>query len=381
MRICIISHESSAWGAVSCSIKKHRAVQSRFYSDPDEIPFSDCDLIAYVGFFPTTIVRKIQITAECRQRDIPNSVEYQFVRMLPHDDPAAPDCWEFIQLPAKQKNDPHTIRAASVSQAVFQEQAENLRQRGVKIDQFFLTPLLFCDQFFPGFDQYTPPRKQEIVNYFTTEQVPGFHEFIGECSQNQITDPILQINLFIAQQYFCAVDGKTNLYMNAGMLPENLRPSRCHTLKRINCVLCSLLLLCIGILAYRHFNHSWQTYSQLNSQNKVLLQQVRQLQKETLRVNQEIELLKHYYELNPGHPDLRPVLREISQKIPSYMWVDSFRFSNGVLELSVKSEKDDINFYKNLKEASCYKLVNLRKNRATQGKTEYSVSLKVEEAL
>lgn len=51
MRICIISHESSAWGAVSCSIKKHRAVQSRFYSDPDEIPFSDCDLIAYISFF------------------------------------------------------------------------------------------------------------------------------------------------------------------------------------------------------------------------------------------------------------------------------------------------------------------------------------------
>ena len=60
------------------------------------------------------------------------------------------------------------------------------------------------------------------------------------------------------------------------------------------------------------------------------------------------------------------------------MWIDSFRFSNGTLELSVKSEKDDINFYKNLKEASRYKLVNLRKNRATQGKTEYSVTLKVE---
>ena len=102
------------------------------------------------------------------------------------------------------------------------------------------------------------------------------------------------------------------------------------------------------------------------------------LQKEAQRVNGEIQLLQSYHELNPGHPDLRLVLREISQKIPSYMWVDSFRFSNGVLELSVKSEKDDINFYKNLKEASRYKLVNLRKNRATQGKTEYSVTLKVE---
>ena len=381
MRVCIISHESAVWGAVSCSIKKHRAVQSRFYSDPDEIPFSDCDLIVYVGFFPTTIVRKIQIPAECRQRDIPNSVEYQFVRMLPHDDPAAPDCWEFIQLPAKQKNDPHTIRAASVSQAVFQEQIENLRQRGVKIDQFFLTPLLFCDQFFPDSDKYAPPQKQEIVNYFSTEQVPGFEDFSRECAQNQIVDSILQINLFVARQFLCASNGKTNLYMSSGMLPENLRPSRCHTLKRINFTLCGILLLCIGIQTYRHINHSWQTYSQLKKQNKVLQQQVRQLQQETLRVNQDIELLKHYYEVNPGHPDLRPVLREVSQKIPSYMWVESLRFANGVLELSVKSEKDDINFYKNLKEASRYKLVNLRKNRAMQGKTEYSVTLKVEDVL
>lgn len=378
MRICIISHESSAWGAVSCTIKKHRAVQSQFYSAPDMIRFSDFDLIVYIGFFPTAIVREIQIPAECKQRDIPNSVEYLFVRMLPHGDPAEPNCWEFIPLPAKQKNDPHSIRAASVSPAAFQEQVENLQQRGVKIDQIFLTPLLFCDQFFPDAGKYAPPRKREIANYFSAEQVPGFHEFIGECSQNQIVDPILQINLFIARQYLCAVDGKANLYMNSGMLPEKLRPSRCYALKRINFALCSILLLCIGILASRHFNHSRQIYSQLKNQNKVLAQRVRMLQKEAQRVNGEIQLLQSYHELNPGHPDLRLVLREISQKIPSYMWVDSFRFSNGVLELSVKSEKDDINFYKNLKEASRYKLVNLRKNRATQGKTEYSVTLKVE---
>ena len=143
MRICIISHESSAWGAVSCTIKKHRAVQSQFYSAPDMIRFSDFDLIVYIGFFPTAIVREIQIPAECKQRDIPNSVEYLFVRMLPHGDPAEPNCWEFIPLPAKQKNDPHSIRAASVSPAAFQEQVENLQQRGVKIDQIFLTHFFF----------------------------------------------------------------------------------------------------------------------------------------------------------------------------------------------------------------------------------------------
>ena len=131
-------------------------------------------------------------------------------------------------------------------------------------------------------------------------------------------------------------------------------------------------------MTFKHFSYSYQIYSQLKTQNKTLSQRIRELQRETLRVNEEVQLLQRYDELNPGHPDLRPVLLEVTQKIPSYMWIDSFRFSNGTLELSVKSEKDDINFYKNLKEASRYKLVNLRKNRATQGKTEYSVTLKVE---
>lgn len=380
MRVCIISHEVSVWAGMTCLIKKGKAEQVCFYSCLEDIKFSDIDITVFAGFVTTTLVRDLQLPAESKVRDLPGSIEYQFIRQLPFDTNELP-YWEFIPFPKKSKADPYQIRVAAISACEFQKQVELLNQKGVKIDQFFLTPLLFCERFFPGADQYTPPRKREIANYFTTEQVPDFREFIRECTQNQITDPILQINLFIAQQYFCAVDGKTNLYMNAGMLPENLRPSRAHVLKRINCILCSLLLLCIGILAYRHFNHSWQTYSQIQQQNKVLLQQVRQLQQETLRVNQELELLKHYHELNPGHPDLRPVLREISQKIPSYMWVDSFRFSNGVLELSVKSEKDDINFYKTLKDATRYKLVNLRKNRATQGKTEYSVSLKVEEAL
>ena len=40
---------------------------------------------------------------------------------------------------------------------------------------------------------------------------------------------------------------------------------------------------------------------------------------------------------------------------------------------SVTSRRDKIGY-----SASRYKLVNLRKNRATQGKTEYSVTLKVE---
>lgn len=380
MRVCIISHEASAWAGMTSLIKKGKVEQVCCYSCLEDINFSDIDIIVFVGFVMTTVVRELQLPAESRMRDLPGSVEYQFVRQLPFDTTESP-YWEFIPLPRKSKVEPYPIRAAAVSVCEHQKQMELLNQRGVKIDQFFLTPLLFCDQFFPGSDKYAPPQKQEIVNYFSTEQVPGFENFSRECAQNQIVDSILQINLFVARQFLCASNGKTNLYMSSGMLPENLRPSRCHTLKRINFTLCGILLLCIGIQAYRHINHSWQTYSQLKKQNKVLQQQVRQLQQETLRVNQEIELLKHYYEVNPGHPDLRPVLREVSQKIPSYMWVESLRFANGVLELSVKSEKDDINFYKNLKEASRYKLVNLRKNRAMQGKTEYSVTLKVEDVL
>ena len=378
MRVCIVSNESSTWGALICSIKRRSAIQIQLFSDLHSIRFSDFDLVVYAGFLPATVVREFQVPAECKRHDIPNSVEYQFVRALPYEESTDLNYWEYIRLPVDSQDKSYCIRAAAVTQQPFQEQIESLQQLGIKIDQFYLTPLFFSEQYFPNANKYAPPRKQEIINYFATENILEFHEFIQECNLNQLSDPVIQINLFIAKQYLCSVNGKSDLYMSRNMQQAYLHPLRCHTLKQINLFLCSILLLVICIMTFKHFSYSYQIYSQLKTQNKTLSQRIRELQRETLRVNEEVQLLQRYDELNPGHPDLRPVLLEITQKIPSYMWIDSFRFSNGTLELSVKSEKDDINFYKNLKEASRYKLVNLRKNRATQGKTEYSVTLKVE---
>ena len=183
----------------------------------------------------------------------------------------------------------------------------------------------------------------------------------------------------MARQFLCAADGRMDLYMSPGMQTEELRPARCRTLTRINLFLSLFLIVCICALAARNFKQSWNVYEQLKRENQHLSRQIKDLQKKTLHANNEIQLLQRYDELNPGLADLRPVLQEISQKIPSYMWVDSFRFSNGMLDLSVKSEKDDINFFKKLKEGVCYKLVNLRKNRTSHGKTEYSVTLRVED--
>ena len=75
MRVCIVSNESSTWGALICSIKRRSAIQIQLFSDLHSIRFSDFDLVVYAGFLPATVVREFQVPAECKRHDIPNSVE------------------------------------------------------------------------------------------------------------------------------------------------------------------------------------------------------------------------------------------------------------------------------------------------------------------
>ncbi len=377
MRICVVSQEASVWAALTCSIKKHRAVQRIFCTDPGAVRYADCDLIVFTGFIGTTVVREFEIPGECRQRDIPGAVEYQFIKMLPYEDSSEKTAWEFLLFPRKKRNEPFSVRAAVVSATELSRQLEPLRQRDIRIDQVALTPIFFSKFLFSGAERYGPPRKQEIIRYFSSESVPGFDDFTKECVQNGILDPALQINLFITQYYFSHYHHDCVFYMNSEMNPEPLRPQRCIRLKRLNFALCAILLIVVVTLICRKFSFSYGVYSALATRNQELAQTVQKLQRENQKVNEDIQLLKRYYELNPGNSDLRPVLQEITRKIPSYMWVDSLRFSNGILDLSVKSSKDDINFYNNLKDATHYKLINLRKNRALQEKVEYSVTLKV----
>lgn len=375
MRVCFISSEDSLWASVTCTLGRKGALHTVFHTTLDSAGFTDCDQVVYSGFLPTAIVRDMTLPAGSRTKDFPAAIEYQFVRTQPLDATAS-KYWEYVQLSRKQKDAPFPIRAAAVSHTVYQERLEMLNQKGVKIDCFILTPLLFFDELFPGASESFPPTRENIKAYFQNTTNHDFAEFARQCNEHQIVDPTLQINLYMALRFFQTCDAGHALYMCPEMLPDQLRPARCRTLKRINFAFCAVLLLLIGWMAYQHFMQSYQTYSSLVQRNAALDKQVRQLQQETLKINSEIKLLQSYRDLNAGHPDIRPVLREISLKIPSYMWVDSFRFSNDTVELSVKSEKDDINFYGTMQEGNRYKLLNLRKNRGSQEQIQYSVTLK-----
>lgn len=168
-----------------------------------------------------------------KNKDFPTIIEYQFIRTLPWD---ATDSkyWEYVQLSRKQKDAPFPIRAAAVSHTVYQERLEMLNQKGVKIDCFILTPLLFFDELFPGASASFPPTRENITAYFQNTTNHDFAEFARLCNEHQIADPTLQINLYMALRFFQTCDAGRALYMCPEMLPDQLHPARCRTLKRIN---------------------------------------------------------------------------------------------------------------------------------------------------
>lgn len=181
-------------------------MQTALFHDLQQIHFPEFDLVIYTAFLPATVVRELQIPATCKRKDIPGSVEYQFVRALPLETDAE-SCWEFLRFHFSRENMSIPIRAAVVSTDVFQERLLELNQRKIQFDYFLLPQLVFDEHFFPGCKSCSPPRKQGILNYFNENAVPGFLEFKRECSQRQISDPAIQTSLFMARQLHIKTDG------------------------------------------------------------------------------------------------------------------------------------------------------------------------------
>lgn len=375
MKLCVIGAGGEQYTAFSFQLGRDNLPKTTVLGNPAELNYSSYDHVLLIGFFPTVITRDdIKIPRQIGRRDLTASVQYKFAHNLPVDPNDI--WWEYRVKNAQVQNTEYEICASSINKDEFAKQIAFLEKSGIKIDQCILTPLLISEDIFPGIGKFGSPVQENFFDYIQKEQSSEYGNFVRTLNAD-IPD---SVKLSFFAFYMFARASKANIgsiVSSEGMIPGSMRPERYKFLRKINLILMLFAIIFASVVLIERSNRSYAHYETLEQENSKLRQELKELQTQSFRLAEEEKLLKEYRDSNIGYAGFEELLLEITQKIPSYMWVKSFRLSGNTLELTVESTKDDVNFYNTMKSGKLYELKNLRKNKGRGDGFDYSVTLEL----
>ncbi len=342
MRFCLISSEMEHLTACSFAVGNFH-VSDLLFHEQAQLPFSTFDRVLLAGFFPGVITRDFTLDRQIPKRDIPDAVKYKFTQNLPVDSEEV--AWQYRIY--GETGTEYRIRATAIGKAELAKLLRELAGKEIKLDMILLLPLILTEDIFPGIDDMGAPTEQNFKAFSTRSPVPAFLE-------KAKIDSIVSC---------------------AGMVPENMRPVRYRALKRINRTVAALAVIAAAFVIFSHWDRSYAEWKRIENENRQLTAELRELQRRNLKLNGDEKLLNSYREANAGYPQLELLLQELTQKVPDYMWVKSFRLSGNAADLVLESAKDDINFYNTMKDGKFYELRNLRKNKSKEDRVDYTLTL------
>lgn len=336
------------------------------------------DYIFFIGFLPQTTAQTLSAEVMLKSRDLSDYVRMNFVQDLPVDSETV--WWQYRVLPAENKEVPTQIRAAAINKDEYSKITEILVANDIKIDDCILAPLLLTEDIFAGISDYDECDIDSFMDYVSDHCESDFIAFISNLESDGILSKQQKLTLYAAKCYLEKSKKLNQIFSCTGMVTPELLPVRCQMLARANFVaLIITAVLCLTALIM-HFKQSYARYSQIENENRKLSMELRSLQKQNMQANQQRQLLKRYIDQRIGVQNFEFVLHELTQRIPSYMWVTSLRFSNQIIDLSVLSAKDDSNFYTTMNGGRLYILKNLSKKKSNSkilDGIEYSVKIEL----
>ena len=338
------------------------------------VPNHTYEYIFYIGFLPRITTRELIPDAAMKRRDLLDFVRMNFVQDLPVE--ADSVWWQFRELAGET----HKVRAAAIDKNEYSKITEILAANEIKIDDFILAPLLLSEDIFEGISDYDESDIDSFHEYILKHCASDFHIFSTGIDPDKTLSLRQHLTLFAAIQFLEKSKESRKIYSCPDMVPSELVPVRCRTMARINHIaLIITAVLCMAAL-FSHFRESYDKYSQIENENRELSKKLGILQKQNMQANLQRQLLKRYIEQRAGISNLEFVIQELTQRIPSYMWVTTFRLSNQIIDLNISSSKDDSNFYATMNGGRLYILKNLSKNNKRSQKTDsidYTVKIEL----
>ncbi len=373
MRICLITIEQKQGLAFAFQFKRKAVSDCILHSDLSTLNYASYDHVILTGYFPGVIRRELEIPRQISRRELPASIQYKFVHNLPVDPNDV--WWEYrIENPRESKSE-YKICASSIEKNIFTEQLNFLNQNNIQIDKCILTPLLISGDLFPGIEKYFPPTPENFMAYLQQIKPDEYDKFVLS-SKEDISLPV-RLAFFAFLAYVQKSGNIDSIVAHENMVPRSIQPVRYRFVRKINLVLMLFAVLFASVVLIERSNRSYAHYEIIERENSDLRNELKELQTKNFHLAGEEKLLKEYQDLKAGYVGLEDVILEITQKVPSHMWVKALRFNNNTLELTIESSKDDINFYNTLKNGKLFELKNLKKNKIRGESFDYTVSLEL----
>jgi Tfp pilus assembly protein PilN len=203
-----------------------------------------------------------------------------------------------------------------------------------------------------------------------------FNDFLRTLPENaQGRDEVNSI-LFLVIEYLKCKGIEKSLLESKKMIPDYMKPRRHRFLKNLYWFTAAASIVIAVAFGIRHSSKSYAEYSNLKSYNSRLETELTSLKKEHAILLKKETQLKKLLESTPGCPHILHILSDMTRKIPSYMWVTSFNSSGDILNITLSSDKDSTDIYRQLSSAKSFEVINLRKRKTYNKKFAYYIKLR-----
>lgn len=139
-------------------------------------------------------------------------------------------------------------------------------------------------------------------------------------------------------------------------------------------LLAAVLILCVCVTygKYKVFKAECEQYKIVSSQKK---QEFKQIEALLGKLRLEKNIWDHLGELNIKLSSILPILQELSVMLPRHMWITNYVQNGNVIDVTVCSSQDELNFFRLLSKAENFKIVNLRKSRGNNSTVMFYIKL------
>ena len=329
----------------------------------------DAEIVLISGFLQEFICFEF-FMPEISQKQIQDSLRFELPRRLPLKIDEM--CYFFRKISSIPKAEGGVarckVRVLAVRKNIWHNLMNNLVESGIKADAF-CHPFLavdFSDQMSSiNMDNFTPGVSLNLNDDGLAIMMCTTSELINNVHTN-VEDVLLPYALgknFPSEKSFLST------------LPEKLNIRRYTWLRNAIFLLSILASILCGSLCYRYWNDRNNVYSAYKRKST-------QLDKQILAHGIMYEEVKNRGELaekmlhSTKHVSLLPVLSELSDKLPSNIWVHSLRAGNQQLALTLSVSGDAGNLNKTLSEFPGWILNNIRQQRDSDGREIWYVTLK-----
>lgn len=369
MRLAVIVTIHNFIGALECNISKRAVTHLSLFTNFSDINFSAFDFILLVSDFQKSCCRVITLPDTIHSQKWKEAIEMKFCPFLP--EPSDKIYWGYRHA----LSSPHEQMRHFIAYAIDKDEIailiSKLQDLGIKADYFLPIDIFLTQDIFPYLS--FPPTIENLQATVDKEEIMALEERIPALKNWPQKAKLIFFSIWT---FLNTCPWHTKDFFQCSELQiRKLSPVRCKTLRLLSIIVLVILFFFTMGITWKQVHIFYSVYQNLRVSNIKSESELKRLQKLQLQRKLKLKLLKSYHDLHPGYLHLSSILCDITQKVPSNMWITSFRMSGDTITFSLVAQKADLELYNKFKSSSLYTIINLRQDKGINNQIQYNITL------